>query len=127
VSARSRCSAGVAAERFNLGPIQTFPLHIDIPITLEGVNPTLDFAADLDLLGLANQIGQSFTGDFKNSADLSFTTPPRVTVVSASGVFPGTVPEPGTLALAATGLAAAGILAIGRKTRQRSGRFPPGN
>jgi len=46
--------------------------------------------------------------DFANTATLSYSGPPGSTVVSGSGVFPGTisaVPEPGTWALMLAGLA----------------------
>lgn len=98
----------------------TFSLSYDVPVTLNGLNPTLEFAANLNINPFAT-VGDSFSADFSDTAGISFTAPGGVTVISASGVFPGTVPEPGSMALSLVGLAVAGLFARTRSRRGRAG------
>jgi hypothetical protein len=106
-----------------VGPTDMLPVNIDVPVTLNGVNPTIDFAADLNLFGLVSTIGQTFEGDFTHSADISFDGLPGVTVVSASGTFPGTVPvpEPSSICSALIGIGALGLSRIRKAKEKRAG------
>jgi hypothetical protein len=81
-----------------------------VTATLNGVDPTIDLAADLDITGDAFNIGNSFAGDFSDTATITYTAPPGVTVLSASGVFPAPVPEPASLALLGGALAGFGLI-----------------
>ena len=97
----------------------TYSLSYDVPVTLNGLNPTIEFAANLNINPFAT-VGDNFLADFNDTASISFTAPGGVTVLSASGVFPGTVPEPGSMALSLAGFAAAGLFA--RARRLKAGR-----
>ena len=59
----------------NVGPDGTPSLTYTVPVTLNGVNPTIDIAFSLDLTGFlaTNQLNQSFNGDFNDTALVSFT------------------------------------------------------
>jgi hypothetical protein len=80
----------------NVGPNGTPSLTYTAQALLNGVNPTIDIAYSLDLTGFlaTNQLNASFNGDFNDTALISFTPLNDVTVYSASGVFPGTLPSP---------------------------------
>ncbi len=92
----------------SLSPTQT-TLSYDVGVTLNGLNPTIEFAANLNINPFAS-LGQSFSADYTDTAQISLTAPAGATVISASGVFPGTVPEPSSLTLAVAGLLCAGLL-----------------
>ena len=47
----------------------------------------------LDIAGKAFNIGNSFGGDFTDTANIQIIAPPGVTILSASGVFPQPVPR----------------------------------
>jgi hypothetical protein len=99
-----------------LGPSTTSPLTFDVPVTLNGLNPTIDFAANLNIATFAN-LGDNFSADYSDTATVGIAGPTGVTIISASGVFPGTVPEPTSISLAVAGLTGLGLIA-----RRRAGR-----
>ncbi len=72
-----------------LTPTTTNPLTFSVSVTLSGLNPTIEFAANLNIV-TSTDLGQSFTADYSNTATISLAAPDGVTVVSGSGVFPGT-------------------------------------
>ena len=91
-------------------------LSFGASVALNGLDPTIEFAANLSINPFSSP-GQTFGADYTDTASISFQAPPGVSVKSASGVFPGTVPEPGSLSLALTGLVSAGLLARVRRVR----------
>lgn len=112
-------NVAIVNDTYTLSP--TSPnLSFDVTVTLNGYNPTIEFAANLNINPFSS-LGQSFSADYSDTASISLTPPPGVMVESASGVFPGTVPEPGTLSLAVAALISAGLCA-GFRSRSRSGR-----
>jgi hypothetical protein len=91
-------------------------LSFNVSVTLTGLNPTIDFAANLNINPFSS-LGQIFSADYSDTATISLQAPAGVTVESSSGVFPGTVPEPGSLSLVLAGLVSAGLLAKFRSRR----------
>jgi hypothetical protein len=96
-------------------------LSFNVSVTLNGLDPTLEFAANLNINPFSS-LGQAFNADYSDTAGISISAPPGVTVLSGSGVFPGTtaVPEPGSLSMALAGLLCAGLLARARSRRDRA-------
>ncbi len=116
--------AATVNDTYSLTPTTTSPLTFSVNVGLNGVNPTIEFAANLNIT-TATFPGQSFSGDYSNTATITLAAPNGVTVESASGVFPGTVPlssvpEPGSLSLSLAGLASAGLVALARFRRARA-------
>jgi len=99
----------IVNDTYTLSPTAA-DLSFNVSVTLNGFNPTIDFAANLNINPFSS-LGQSFTADYSDTATISLQAPPGVNVVSGSGVFPGTVPEPGSLSLALAGLVSAGLFA----------------
>jgi hypothetical protein len=108
-------NVAIVNDIYTLSPTSS-DLSFNVNVTLNGLNPTIEFAANLDINPFSS-LGQSFSADYSDTATISLSAPPGVVVVSGSGVFPGTVPEPGSLTLALTGLACAGVLARFRRAR----------
>jgi hypothetical protein len=103
----------------SLTPSTTNPLTFAVNVSLNGLNPTIEFAANLNIV-TSTDPGQSFTADYSNTATITLAAPDGVTVESSSGVFPGTVPmgavpEPGSASLALAGLASVGLFAFARR------------
>jgi hypothetical protein len=94
-------------------------LSYNASVPLNGFDPTIELAANLNINPFSS-LGQNFSANYSDTASISFTTvPPGVTVVSSSGVFPGSVPEPASLSLALVGLVSAGLFARFRSRRSR--------
>jgi hypothetical protein len=109
-----------APSAINLGNLASSTGNVSfsqaITANLNGVDPVLDIAANLDLVGAAS-LGQFFNLDFGDTATISLSAP-GITVESASGLFPGTVaavPEPSTWAMMILGFVGLGFLAHRRK------------
>jgi hypothetical protein len=112
-------NVAIVNDIFSLDASTTNPLTFAVNVSLNGQNPTIEFAANLNIV-TATDLGQSFTADYSHTATISLAAPNGVTVASSSGVFPGTVPlssvpEPGSLSLALAGLASAGVCGIARR------------
>ena len=103
-----------------LTPNSTNPLTFSVNVTLNGQDPTIEFAANLNIV-TSTTLGQAFSADYSDTATISLSAPPGVLFRSGSGVFPNSVPEPSSLSLAVAGLAFAGLFARAR-TRLRSKR-----
>lgn len=94
-------------------------------VMLNGVDPQFDIAADLDIFGaitcsaanLSSCVGESFDANFLDTADISFNAPADVTVLSASGVFPDTIPAPEPASLTILGSGLLGLAVIRRRKR----------
>ena len=99
---------------YSLTPDSTNPLTFSVNVTLNGVDPTIEFAANLNIVTSSN-LGDSFTADYSDTATISLDTPAGVHFVSGSGVFPNSVPEPGSLAMAVIGVGGVGLLACARR------------
>lgn len=80
-------------------------ISFNVNVTLNGYDPTIEFAANLNINPFSSLL-QDFSANYSDTASISLQSPPGVTVVSSSGVFPGTVavPEPGSLTLAGFGI-----------------------
>ncbi len=95
-------NVAIVNDMYTLSPTSS-SLSFDVTVTLNGYDPTIEFAANLNVNPFAS-LGQSFSADYSDTALISLNAPSGVTVISASGVFPNTVPEPSSLTLAAAGL-----------------------
>jgi hypothetical protein len=91
-------------------------LSFNVSVPLNGLNPSFEFAANLNINPFSS-LGQTFNADYSNTASISLQAPPGVTVFSSSGVFPGTVPEPGSMSLSIAGLVSLALLARFRSRR----------
>ena len=117
---------GTALQQDNVNTLaSTFPSTVTLAITLNGVDPSIDLAADLDLYVTENSqgVGNSFNANFGDGVTFTINAPPGVIVTSDSGVFPDTAatPLPAALPLFATGLGGLGLLGWRRKRK-----FVPG-
>jgi hypothetical protein len=111
-------NVAIVNDEYTLSP--TSPnLSFNVSVALNGLNPTIEFAANLNINPFSS-LGQIFSADYSNTASISIQAPPGVEVRSASGVFPGAVPEPGSLLLALAGLVSAGLLARFQARRARA-------
>jgi hypothetical protein len=110
-------NVAIVNDTFSLSPASP-NLSFDVDVTLNGLNPTFEFAANLNINPFAS-LGQIFTADYGNTASISLTAPPGVEFVSSSGVFPGSVPEPSSFALALAGLLTTVLFARLRASRRR--------
>lgn len=93
-------------------------LSLDVNYTLNGLNPTVEFAANLNINPFSS-LGQVFSANYSDTAGITLSAPAGVTVYSSSGVFPNTqaLPEPGSLTLALAGLAGVGLFLRSRRAR----------
>jgi hypothetical protein len=116
-------NVAIVNDLYSLTPNTNNPLTFSVNVTLNGYDPTIEFAANLNIV-TSLTLGQAFTADFSNTATITITAPNGVTVESGSGVFPGTVPasvpEPGSLSLAIAGLASVSLFAVVRSRRARA-------
>ena len=112
-------NVAIVNDTYSLSP--TSPnLSFNVSVPLNGHDPTFEFAANLNINPFSS-LGQIFNADYSNTASISLQAPPGVTVFSSSGVFPGTVPEPGSLSLSFAGLVSLALLARFRSRRGRIG------
>lgn len=94
-------------------------LTISGNLSLSGFNPSYIAWLRMEAAVFSTNPAATWNGNFASTGKLEFDFT-GLTVTSASGAFPGTttsVPEPGTIALAALGLCA---LALGRRRREGS-------
>jgi hypothetical protein len=114
-------NVAIVNDTYALSPT-SMDLSFNVSVTLNGYDPTIEFAANLNINPFSS-LGQVFSADYSDTATIGLTAPAGVTVMSGSGLFPGTVPEPGSLSLTLAGLASAGLLARSRfRSRFRSRR-----
>ncbi len=95
-----------------------------------GAPRSFDIFASLSTFVAVNDNPLTVTMDFLNTATFSVQTAPKVSYTSASGVFLGSpqtppIPEPGTYALMALGLAALALLSRRRRTNDRLNKHSP--
>ena len=115
-------TGGTALQQDNVNTLaSTFPSTVTLAITLNGLDPSIDLAADLDLYVTENYqgVGNSFNANFGDGVTFTINAPPGVIVTSDSGVFPDTAatPLPAALPLFATGLGGLGLLGWRRKRK----------
>jgi hypothetical protein len=112
-------NVAIVNDLYALTPTSPNPLTFDVSVALNGHDPTIEIAANLNVV-TSLLLGQAFTADFSNTAAITLTAPDGVTVESASGVFPGTVPvpEPSSLAITLAGTAVAGLMAQSHRARR---------
>lgn len=87
----------------------------DIPVPLTVTIPFPILAGELYTFQMNITVFSSDEGGFLMDDPLSLTLPPGVTVTSASGEFPGSTPEPGTLGTMFIGLIIGVPMALRRR------------
>lgn len=87
-----------------------YPLTFSNTLTLNGTNPRVQFYFNARMIASSMDTNTSFDADFTHTAKVNFNFPQGVTVLSDSGTYPGTVPEPAVMSI--VGVA---ILALRRR------------